>query len=96
MARKKTKQKQNRKTTIHKEQHYKNHHTYISGCQRMLRKIRFPASNIINYESKIKNQILIFLDAAVTVLTITAENNTKNNTPSKQQLYLWLLERSLI
>ena len=32
----------------------------------MLRKIRFPASNIINYESKIKNQILIFLDAAVT------------------------------
>ena len=66
MARKKTKQKQNRKTTIHKEQHYKNHHNYISGCQRMLRKIRFPASNIINYESKIKNQILIFLDAAVT------------------------------
>ena len=64
----------------------------------MLRKIRFPASNIINYESKIiiKNQILIFLDAAVTVLTITAENNTKNNTPSKQQLYLSLLERSLI
>ena len=96
MARKKTKQKQNRKTTIHKEQHYKNHHTYISGCQRMLRKIRFPASNIINYESKINNQILIFLDAAVTVLTITAENNTKNNTPSKQQLYLSLLERSLI
>lgn len=87
MARKKTKQKQNRKTTIHKEQHYKNHHTYISGCQRMLRKIRFPASNIITYESKIKNQILIFLDAAVTVLTITAENNTKNNTPSKQQYY---------
>ena len=96
MARKKTKQKQKRKTTIHKEQHYKNHHTYISGCQRMLRKIRFPASNIINYESKIKNQILIFLDAAVTVLTITAEKNKKNNTPSKQQLYLSLLERSLI